>query len=186
MAHEWMAPMSQPTSNHTLPWRYGVSNAFKGIYVMRYLIFAGGLAIALAVLERTFLKSEHPVMGLVIGFIAGLLMFRSQLRPLFWPTLVLSQQSLYLLRRKHALALPWSNIRTVSEQSGRVALQLAEPMTSPEGQVVEQLQLDPRTLGTKAASLLALIQSAVQSTERRSQLPTDAHVRRAVGLGAPA
>jgi hypothetical protein len=164
-------------------WTYGASSALRGIYLLRYLLFSGGLSIAGAMVHRAALKSERPVLGLAVGLLIGLFLFRSQLRPLSWPRLVLSQNALYLVQRQRAVTLPWASISKVAVEGTRVSVQLKAPMTSPSGEVADQIQLESRMFAAGAAMLGAALSAAVENPSERGRLPDDGKVRQLLKLG---
>ncbi len=145
---------------------------------MRYLLFSGGLAIAGALVERAALGTEEAALGFTIGFAAGLAVFRTQLRALWWPTLAVSRDAVYLIRRKQASIIPWQSIAEVLGEGRLVTLRLASPLASSDGSPVEQIQLEARKLGTAHAVLLQTLQRYAQGRSARMVLPDDARVRR--------
>lgn len=159
------------------PARYGVSSTLRGIYLIRYLLFSGGLASALGMLQRAALGAQPPVAGLLIGFFVGLLVFRGQLRPLRWPTLVLSQDAVYLVQRRQAVTLPWKSIRAVAADGPRVTLHLREALRSPTGETTEAIQLEARKFGVSPEKLLGALGGLLSDPLARLKLPPDQKVR---------
>jgi hypothetical protein len=157
------------------PAQIGVSSTFKGIYVIRYLLFAGGTAVAFAIIKRTLFSPTTLWPALLLGLAAGLIAFRPQLKPLFWPRLVLSRDALYLVKRKQAVTLPWQAIRAVRAEPPRLAIELHAPMTAPGGQTVERIDLEARQLGGTAEELAKTLAPLIEGS--RGQLPPDAEVR---------
>jgi hypothetical protein len=159
------------------PWRFAFSGTLKSIYVIRWLLFSGGTAIAFAMVERLAFESERPLLGLGLGFLVGLGVFRGQLRPLRWPSLSLSQDALYLVQGKQVTTLPWSSIRAVVAEGHLVTLQLAQPLTAPSGEVIDQVKLDAKKLGTSVPLLTDALAPVVADRAARSALPTDGKLR---------
>lgn len=148
---------------HPPPWRFSISSTLRGIYVIRYFLFAGGLAIAGALIQRAAVGEAPPVLGLLLGFGAGLLLFRGQLRPLSWPTLVLSQQAIYLLQRKGPpTVLPWASVEEISHGEGKVYLRVRG---SP-------LELEARKYGTSADALGRALRQLADDPQLRLSLPS--------------
>ncbi|HME90992.1 MAG TPA: hypothetical protein VKE49_06185 [Myxococcaceae bacterium] len=164
------------------PWRFSASSTVRGIYVLRYLLFSGGLAIAGALVERSALGVDRPLAGFAIGFAAGLVIFRGQLRALWWPTVAASRESVYLIRRNRATIIPWDSIAGVLEDSGFVALQLRSPLALPDGSPVERVRLEARKMGTSHRALLDAMQLYAQGRASRIDLPDDAQVRQLLAM----
>ncbi len=165
-------------------WRYGVTSAFKGIYVIRYFLFAGGLSIGAGMLERWIFGTVPPVAGLLAGFFVGLLAFRGQLQPLRWPSLYLSRENLYLVQRKQAVTLPWNAIQSVAAAGPLVVLELKQPMTAPTGGVADQIQLEAKKRGTGAEPLASALRAPLSDPASRAALPPDAFIREKLALPA--
>ena len=132
------------------PWRLQFSSTLKSIYVLRYLLFSGGVAIAAALLQRALLGPQRPGLGLLVGLAVGLVVFRGQLRPFSLPVLALGQEHLFFVRKGAAVLVPWSAIRSVTEQGKAVVVQLAGPGPRPDGTVGESFQLGSRDFGLNA------------------------------------
>jgi hypothetical protein len=164
----------------TMPWKFGISSTLKGIYVIRYLLFSGGSAIAGSMVQRIVGSKDVPVIGIVVGLIVGLLAFRGQLRPLSWPKLMLSQTTLRLIQRKRVVELPWEAISGVGQVADRIAVSLKAPMTAPNGDVVEQIQLEPLKFGASPGVLGQALEQLSQSEALRSRLPSDEQVKSAL------
>ncbi|MFZ5468412.1 MAG: hypothetical protein ACOZIN_03150 [Myxococcota bacterium] len=163
-------------------WRYGFSATLKGIYLIRYLLFSGGAAIAAAMVERLLFPGHAPVAGWVLGLGVGLFVFRGQLFPLSWPTLLLSRDHLYLVRKRQAMALPWKSVRAVRHDDARVTLELGEPMRAPDGQLADQISLEAKKLGTPAGDLVLELERLLTDPKALATLPEDVRVRRDLGL----
>jgi hypothetical protein len=160
----------------SVPWRYGISSTLKGVYVLRYLLFSGGAAIAGALLERATAPSHRPWVGFLVGFLTGLIIFRGQLRALRWPRLYLARDSLYLVQARRVVALPWKALHAVSPTSGRLTLSLKEPLLAPDGHPAEAIQLEASKLGVAAADLERALRGYVEDATARGRLPEDAQV----------
>jgi len=164
------------------PWRFSASSTVRGIYVLRYFLFSGGLAIAGALLERAALGTDRALVGFVIGFAAGLIVFRGQVRALWWPTLAVSREAVYLIRRKRATIIPWDSIAGVLDDGRFIALQLQSRLALPDGSPVEQVKLETRKLGTSHAALLNALQLYAKGRASRMDLPDDAHLRQLLAI----
>lgn len=165
--------MSQPDR---LQWRYSTSATLRGIYVIRYFLFSGGLAILGALVERAATGSDRSVAGLLIGFALGMVLFRGQLRALGWPALVLSQERLYLLRRGRAVAaIPWTSIGEVERQQRLVCIRV---IGAPEDSSTRGLRLEPRQHGVGTESLEKTLRMLASDPHLRSRLPSDEQLLR--------
>jgi hypothetical protein len=149
----------------------------RGIYVIRFLLFAGAVAIALAVVQRGLTGTERPLLGLGIGFLAGLFAFRGQLRAARGPKLFLSQTSLYLVQRRRAVVVPWTAIEGAPVESGRVTVRLREPMLGPDKLPTQAIKLNAHKLGAGTDDLSRALDGFARQTESRQQLPPDAAVQ---------
>jgi len=156
------------------PWRFQDSGTLKAIYVMRYAMFSGGAAIALAVAERAYHGRVGP--GLASGLLLGLWLFRGQLRPFRVPALGLGKEQIHLVHRGKERALEWAGVRSISVRGRRVALEVEAP-----GGAAEPVELLARDYGLSAGSLAAMLEGLRQPA-RRSELPPDARVRREMGV----
>lgn len=163
------------------PWRYGFSPTLKAIYVIRYLLFSGGVAVAAAMVQRAAFGAQPPTLGLLIGLAVGLVLFRSQLRPLGYPALLLSRDALYVVRRKAFVTLPWTAIRSVAQEGEEVALSLDPPLPLPEGSTA-RFALRPAQLSVPAPRLSAELRAVVEDPRARAQLPDDAALRQRANL----
>jgi hypothetical protein len=163
------------------PWRFQFSSTLKSIYVIRYLLFSGGAAIAVAMVQRLASGSERTGLGLLAGLAVGLVLFRSQLRPLSLPVLALGQEHLFFVRKGKAIALPWPAIRAVTERGKHVAVQLAATATRPDGTAGDAFELRGSDFGLTAPQLAQLLQG-YREPLARSPLPTDAELRQAMGF----
>ena len=166
-----------------LQWRFAVSSTLRGIYVIRYFLFSGGCAILGALIERAAVGADRSLAGLLIGLGGGLVIFRGQLRPLFWPSLALGQESLYLIRRGRAAVVQWASIDQIAAEKKVVCLRLIGSTTKPES--AQTIRLDPRKLGTSFDSLLKQLVALAADPQRRLQLPTDEQLRRALAIPPP-
>jgi hypothetical protein len=169
--------MSQPPA-----WHFSVSSTVRGIYVLRYFLFAGGLAIAGALVERTALGGDRSLAGFATGLAAGLLIFRAQLRALRWPTLAISQDAVYLIRRKTATVISWDSIAEIVDEGPFVTLQLRTPLSSPDGEAVQQIRLETRKFGTSHVALLEDLRRYARAPAARTDLPDDARLRRLLAM----
>jgi hypothetical protein len=155
---------------------FGLSSTVRGIYAIRYLLFSGGSAIAFAMLERVLTRSQHAGAGLFIGFMSGLFIFRSQMRRVFSPRLLLGQTALYLARRRRVSAIPWSALKEIRTEGTQISLALSVPMLSPQGFPTEEVRLQPRIFGTTLQELQRSLSFFLDPLNRQ-KLPDDAHVR---------
>ncbi len=165
------SPLQSP-----LPWHFAFSSTLKAIYLIRFLLFSGGVAIAFAIGQRIAFGNERALTGLAIGLLLGLVLFRGQLRSLRWPTLTLSQEAIYLAQGKRVLRLPWTNVRKVAATADSATLELWASAVDPDGSSLDQVVLEARKLGTTADVLATSLQSNMESVELRARLPTDARV----------
>jgi hypothetical protein len=164
-----------------LPWRFQFSSTLKSIYLIRYLLFSGGAAIGLAMIQRLALHSERLGLGLLLGFALGLVLFRGQLRPFSLPVLALGQEHLFFVRKGSAIIIPWRAIQRVTEQDKVVAVQLDAPATLPDGKSGTAFELKGGDFGLNARQLAQLLQEH-QQPAHRATLPTDAEVRQQLRL----
>ncbi len=162
-----------------MAWRLAASSTLRGIYVIRYFLFSGGCAILGALVERAAVAADHPIAGLLIGFVVGLVIFRGQLRPLSWPWLALSQEAVFLVRKGKAAAIPWSAIVEIEEQDRSVSLRLARPLRSVDGEDAEMIRLEPRKLGVARDFLANTLRLLARDRELRSRLPSAEQLRQA-------
>jgi hypothetical protein len=158
-------------------WHYAYSGTLRSIYVMRYLLFSGGVAVLFGVLERQLTGWDRSGLGLLVGLALGLVLFRGQLRPLRAPQLALSQDAVYLVERKQAVTLPWHTVRAISVSGHRVILELTQPLRAPTGELADQIQLEPRTFGSAPAALKDALTRALNDEAQRRLLPSDQRVR---------
>ncbi len=158
-------------------WLYGYSGTLRGIYVLRYLLFAGGTAVLFGVAQRLITGWNASGVGLVVGLGLGLVIFRGQLRPLRAPSLALSQDAVYLVQRKQAVTLPWKTLKGISLSGERVVLQLTQPLTAPTGEVADEIQLMPRTFGSHPEPLKDALERLLRDDALRRGLPADQKVR---------
>ncbi len=167
-------------------WIYGYSSTLRSIYVLRYLLFAGGTAVLGGVLERLVTGWERSGLGLLAGLALGLVVFRRQLRPLRAPQLALSQDAVYLVQRKQAVTLPWHTIKAISLAGDRVVLELSQALRAPTGELADQIQLEPKSFGSAPAKLREALAAALADEAQRKQLPPDSRVRTLLSIqGAP-
>src|SRR5262249_4273916 len=124
-----------------------------------------------ALLQRATTQTERPLLGLLVGLLVGLILFVSQLRKAASPSLLLSQQTLYLSGRRRSLAVPWHAIAGVSQAKGTVTLHI--PEGTAEEASKKELVLSASTLGIATASLHSTLQRLAADPRRRSLLPTD-------------
>ena len=171
------------TSMPTPRWRYAFSSTLKGIYVMRYLLFSGGAAIAGAMLERAITRSDAtPLTGLLAGALLGLLVFRGQFSAARGPILGLSREHLHIVRKRVATTVPWSVIDGVTLAEGLVSLKFSAPLQAPDGSFVEEIRLDARRFGVGAAPLHQELSALATDPAMRGALPPDRDVRLSLGL----
>jgi hypothetical protein len=149
----------------------------RGIYVIRFLLFSGAVAIATAVVQRGLTGSERPLLGLGVGFLAGLFVFRGQLRAARGPKLFLSQTALYLVQRKRAVVLPWTAIEGAPVQDGRVTVRLREPMLGPDKLPTQAIKLNAHKLGAGTDDLSKALDGFAREAQSREKLPPDAAIQ---------
>ena len=158
------------TAGAEVPWRFQFSGTLKAIYVMRYAMFSGGAAIALALAQRAY--DGHVGIGLAFGFLVGLFLFRGQLRPFRVPAMGLGRDRIHFVHRGQDKALEWTRVTSISPHDRYVALVL-------EGG--GSMELLARDYGLSAQALATLLQGFLQPV-RRNLLPADAQVVRALGV----
>jgi hypothetical protein len=149
----------------------------RGIYIIRFALFAGGVSIGTAVAQRALTGTERPLLGLGIGLLAGLVAFRGQLRAARGPRLFLSQTSLYVVDRRRAVALPWTAIEGAPIENARVTIRLREPMLGPDGQPTLAIQLNAHKLGTGRDELSQALDGFARQADVREKLPPDAAIQ---------
>jgi hypothetical protein len=162
------------TAGAAVPWRFHFSSTLKAIYVMRYAMFSGGAAIALAVAQRAY--DGHVGIGLCAGLLVGLFLFRGQLRPFRVPAMGLGRERIHFVRKKRDEPLEWSRVTSISPHDHYVALML-------EGG--GSMEILARDYGLSAQALATLLQGFLQPA-RRGQLPPDAEVMRVLGAATGA
>jgi hypothetical protein len=135
--------------------------------------------------QRLALHSERLGLGLLAGLAAGLVVFRGQLRPFSLPVLALGQEHLFFVRKGSTLTLPWRSIQRIAEQDKVVVVQLAAPAALPDGRSGTSFELRGGDFGLSAPRLAQRLQE-LQQPEGRAALPTDAEVRKYLGLEQPA
>lgn len=159
-----------------MQWRFAVSSTLRGIYAIRYLLFSGGMAILGALIQRALSGAERSGVGLLLGWAVGLVVFRGQLRPLQWPTLLLTQEAIWLIRRKAAAIIPWGSVEEIVASEGAVILRVRRGSESPPG---ERIRLEARQYGTAADALEKTLRQLSANRQLRSALPTEEQLRRA-------
>ena len=157
-----------------VPWRFQFSGTLKAIYVMRYLMFSGGAAIAFALAQRAY--DGRVGVGLLLGLLVGLFLFRGQLRPFRVPAMGLGREQIHFVHRKQDKALEWTKVTSISAHDRYVALVL-------EGG--GSMEILARDYGLSAQALATLLQGFLQPV-RRGQLPPDEEVVRALGAATGA
>jgi hypothetical protein len=162
-----------------IAWRLAASSTLRGIYVIRYFLFSGGCAIFGALVERAVVPTNRPIAGLLLGFAIGLVIFRGQLRPLWWPWLALSQEAVFLVHKGKAAAIPWSSISDITEGNRSVSLNLARPLKSVEGEDTETIRLEPRQLGIGRDVLASTLRKFARDRDLRARLPSEEQLRQA-------
>jgi hypothetical protein len=153
------------------------SSTLRSIYVLRYFLFAGGTAVAGALLELWTRKVERPVLGLLVGLAMGLVVFWGQLRNAFAPRLALSQAALYLVKSRRSARLPWEHVREVVRDGNQVVLRLSVPTSWNGSEPGSEIHLAPRQLGTGAAELFESLQGFALEPSSRQRLPNDADLQ---------
>jgi hypothetical protein len=161
-------------------WRFAFSPNLKLIYLCRYGLFSGGCAIAGAMLQRMLTDPPRAGLGLILGWVLGLYLFRGQLRPFRFFELALAQEQLFLVRRKKAWTIPWNKVASLEPSHQGVALKLTEPLPLPAGNPSTTVALRGRELGVSAALLADAVGQAWAGG--RSELPADEQVRRLLKL----
>jgi len=156
-------------------WRFAVSSTLRGIYAIRYLLFSGGMAILGALIQRALSGTERTALGLLVGFALGLVIFCGQLQPLRWPTLLLTQEAIWLIGRKTAATIPWASVEEIGVSEGAVVLGLRR---ASESAPVERFPLVARKYGTGADALEKTLRQLVADRQLRSSLPTEEQLRR--------
>jgi len=157
-------------------WRFAVSSTLRGIYAIRYLLFSGGMAILGALIERALSGTERSAAGLLVGLGVGLLVFRGQLRPFRWPTLLLTQEAICLVGRKSAAIIPWASVEEIAASEGAVVLGV---LRASESRPIERIRLVARQYGTAADTLVKTLRRLAADRQLRSALPTEEQLRRA-------
>jgi hypothetical protein len=158
------------TAAAEVPWRFQLSGTLKAIYVMRYAMFSGGAAIAFALAQRAY--DGRVGIGLLLGLLVGLFLFRGQLRPFRVPAMGLGRERIHFVHRKQERTLEWAKVMSVSPHDRYVALML-------EGG--GSMEILARDYGLSAPALATLLEGFLQPV-RRSLLPADPEVQRALGV----
>jgi hypothetical protein len=154
-----------------------MSSTLKGIYFLRYLLFSTGLAAGVAVVVRLLSPEEpRPWTSLGTGFALGLVLFRGQLRPLRFPRLALSQDTLYVLRRGKPLEIRWTQVREVKATGDSV-----EVAYDP-GQAPNTLRLKARELGMRPEVLAGSLGAVARDATVRGRLPEERWARASLGI----
>jgi hypothetical protein len=153
-----------------VPWRLQFSGTLKAIYVMRYAMFSGGAAIALGMAQRAY--DGHVGIGLALGFLVGLFLFRGQLRPFRVPAIGLGKERIHFVHRGKEKLVEWANVKSITPHDRWVALML---------ETGDSVELLARDYGLSAQALATLLQGFLQPV-RRSALPADAEVQRTLGV----
>ena len=164
-------------------WYYSHSSTLRSIYVLRYLLFAGGVAVAGGLLQRSLGSTGKPTLGLLVGLVVGMVVFIGQLRHAFAPRLALSREALYLVKRGQISKLPWKSVREVSRAGNCILLHLTEPISWESAKAVRDIRLNPRRLGTTAAKLHSSLRVLATDAGFREKLPSDAELRRRLEKG---
>lgn len=172
--------MAARLRTHARQWRFGASSTLRGIYVIRYFLFAGGLAILGALIQRSASGEGHSVLGLLLGLAAGLFVFRGQLSALRWPELLLTQEGVYLVNRKKPAGLPWEAIDEVAHRNGTIAIRMRGSPTNPPAEI----ELQARQYGTSSEVLAKAISQLAAEPQLRSVLPTVDQLKRAGAVPA--
>ncbi|HLL52870.1 MAG TPA: hypothetical protein VK447_04940 [Myxococcaceae bacterium] len=163
------------------PWRLRFPPTLKGIYLLRYLLFSGGVAVGAGVLQRAVTGMGRPVAGLVLGLAAGLVLFRGQLRPFSLPELALGQEHLHFVRGRSAIAVPWALVREVEARGRNVEVRLGAAARGPDGTSASAFTLRALDCGLSAVKLAELL-SALREPSARKALPTETQLREALRL----
>ncbi|MGQ0507895.1 MAG: hypothetical protein ACT4TC_21545 [Myxococcaceae bacterium] len=161
----------------TTRWLYSYSSTLRSIYVLRFLLFSGGAAVAGGVIQRLATQSDRVGWGLLLGLIAGMVLFRGQLAQVRAPSLALSREALYLVQRKQAVTLPWNTVSGVSIDGPRVVVQLSKTLETPGGAPADQIQLEAKRFGAAPTTLHNALSTALLGEEARRTLPADDRVR---------
>jgi hypothetical protein len=156
----------------------------RGIYVMRFLLFSGGLGIALAMVERGLAHSDRPIAGFLAGTLAGMVVFRGQLRAARGPALLLSRRAVYFVQRRRAVIVPWQAIQGAPVEHGLVMLRLRETMAGPDGGPTEAIALNARRLGAATSELASALDALAKEEASRERLPPDEQVQALLGAAA--
>lgn len=149
-----------------------MSGTLRGIYLIRYLLFSGGAAIALALVERWAVVGQRPWHGLVVGFGLGLVLFRSQVSRARAPTLLLSRSALSLVGKGKSVHIPWGLVEQCSVAKARLNLKLSAPLSKQSGSSTT-LSLDPRDFGTSSQLLTEELAALAADPAQRARLPSD-------------
>lgn len=158
-------------------WHYSHSSTLRSIYVLRYLLFAGGVAVAGALVQRSLVSTQKPALGLLVGLMVGMVVFVGQLRHAFAPRLVLSQEALYLVKRGRISRLPWKSVREVGREGNCILLRLSEPLSWESAKAVPDIRLNAGRLGSTAARLYSNLRALAGDARLREKLPSDAELR---------
>lgn|GEM_PF-3494171 len=158
-------------------WYYSHSSTLRSIYVLRYLLFAGGLAVAGALVQRSLVSTQKPTLGLLAGLGVGMVVFIGQLRHAFAPGLALSRDALYWVKRRRISRLPWKSVREVSRDGNRILLRLSEPVAWGSAQAAPEIRLNARRLGSTPARLHSNLRGLAAEAGLREKLPSDSEVR---------
>lgn len=167
------------TAGAKVPWRFQFSGTLKAIYVMRYAMFSGGAAIALALAQRAY--DGRVGIGLAFGLLVGLFLFRGQLRPFRVPAMGLGKERIHFVHRGLERTLEWSNVKSVSAHDRWVAVVLEAPAVRPDGTTGDSVEILARDYGLSAPALATVLEGFLQPV-RRSALPPDAEVQRVLGV----
>lgn len=158
-----------------MQWRFAVSSTLRGIYAIRYLLFSGGMAILGALIQRALSGAERTGAGLLVGLAVGLVVFRGQLQPLRWPTLLLTQEAIFLIGRRTTAIIPWASVEEIGTSQGAVVLRLRR---ASESAPAERIRLEARKYGTGADALEKTLRQLAADGRLRSSLPTEEQLRR--------
>lgn len=149
-----------------------MSGTLRGIYLIRYLLFSGGAAIALALIERWANGGQRPWHGLILGFGLGLVLFRSQVSRARAPVLFLSRSALSLVGKGKAVHIPWGLVEQCSVAKARLKLRLSAPIFKQAGSSATTLCLDPRDFGTSSQLLTEELTALATDPSQRAKLPS--------------
>ena len=158
-------------------WYYSHSSTLRSIYVLRYLLFSGGAAVAGALVQRSLVSTRRPALGLMVGLVVGLVVFVGQLRHAFAPRLALSRDALYLLTYRRMARLPWELVREVLREGNDILLRLSAPVSWEGVGAVAEVRLNARWLGSTAAQLQSNLRALATDAGLRQKLPLDADLR---------